>query len=63
MEADPARLARGPSEVLYAIAGKIIDDYLDVVAEFEKDVDEIEAGSSHAAASGKWSGCISSSGS
>jgi magnesium transporter len=42
MEADPARLARGPSEVLYAIADKIIDDYLDVVAEFEKDVDEIE---------------------
>ena len=42
MEADPTRLARGPSEVLYAIADKIIDDYLDVVAEFEKDVDEIE---------------------
>ena len=43
MEADPTRLARGPSEVLYAIADKIIDDYLDVVAEFEKDVDEIES--------------------
>ena len=43
MEADPARLARGPSEVLYAIADKIIDDYLEVVAEFEKDVDEIES--------------------
>jgi magnesium transporter len=43
MEVDPARLARGPSEVLYAIADKIIDDYLDVVAEFEKDVDEIES--------------------
>ena len=42
MEADPVRLARGPSEVLYAIADKIIDDYLEVVAEFEKDVDEIE---------------------
>ena len=42
LEADPARLARGPSEVLYAIADKIIDDYLDVVAEFEKDVDEAE---------------------
>jgi magnesium transporter len=27
---------------LYAIADKIIDDYLQVVAEFEKDVDEIE---------------------
>ena len=42
MEADPTRMARGPSEVLYAIADKIIDDYLEVVAEFEKDVDEIE---------------------
>jgi len=43
LEADPDRLARGPSEVLYAIADKIIDDYLDVVFEFEKDVDEIES--------------------
>ena len=43
MEADPARLARGPSEVLYAIADKIIDDYLDVVAEIAKDIDEIES--------------------
>jgi len=42
LEADPDRLARGPSEVLYAIADKIIDDYLGVVSEFEKDVDEIE---------------------
>jgi magnesium transporter len=42
LEADPARLARGPSEVLYAIADKIIDDYLEVVAEFETDVDEAE---------------------
>jgi magnesium transporter len=42
LEAEPARLARGPSEVLYAIADKIIDDYLEVVAQFEKDVDEAE---------------------
>ena len=42
LEADPERLARGPSEVLYAIADKIIDDYLEVVAEFENDVDEVE---------------------
>jgi magnesium transporter len=42
LEADPVRLARGPSEVLYAIADKIIDDYLEVVAEFESDVDEVE---------------------
>jgi magnesium transporter len=39
LEADPERLSRGPSEVLYAIADKIIDDYLAVVREFETDVD------------------------
>jgi magnesium transporter len=43
LEADPERLARGPSEVLYAITDKIIDDYLDVVAEFDTDVDEVES--------------------
>jgi magnesium transporter len=42
LEADPERLAKGPSEVLYAIADKVIDDYLAVVAEFEQDVDEVE---------------------
>ncbi len=43
LEADPERLRRGPSEVLYAIADKIIDDYLAVVAEIDSDVDEIES--------------------
>jgi magnesium transporter len=43
LEADPERLARGPSEVLYSITDKIIDDYLDVVAEFDTDVDEVES--------------------
>ncbi len=42
LEADPDRLSRGPSEVLYAICDKVIDDYLAVVAEFEHDVDEVE---------------------
>ncbi len=42
LEADPERLARGPTEVLYAIADKIIDDYQNVVAEIETDIDEIE---------------------
>ena len=42
LEADPERLARGPSEVLYGVADKIIDDYLAVVGEFESDVDETE---------------------
>ncbi|MGI8459234.1 MAG: magnesium and cobalt transport protein CorA [Propionibacteriaceae bacterium] len=43
MEADPERLAQGPSTVLYAITDKIIDDYLEVVREFETDVDEVES--------------------
>ncbi len=42
LEAAPERLARGPAEVLYAVADKIVDDYLAVVAEFEQDLDEIE---------------------
>jgi magnesium transporter len=42
LEEDPDRLAQGPSTVLYYIADKIIDDYLQVVAEIEKDVDEVE---------------------
>lgn len=43
LEADPERLARGPWEVLYAVTDKIIDDYLAVVDEIEKDVDEVES--------------------
>jgi len=42
LEADPQRLAQGPSTVLYAIADKIIDDYMEVVREFETDLDEVE---------------------
>lgn len=42
LEADPGRLMRGPAEVLYSVMDKIIDDYMRVVAEFEKDIDEIE---------------------
>lgn len=43
LEAEPKRLAHGPAGVLYAIADKIIDDYLEVVAGFEEDIDEVEA--------------------
>lgn len=42
LESDPELLARGPWGVLYAIADKVIDDYLAVVAEMSEDVDEIE---------------------
>ncbi|SDS18844.1 magnesium and cobalt transport protein CorA [Microlunatus soli] len=43
LEQDPERLAEGPWTVLYSIADMIIDDYQDVVGEFETDVDEVEA--------------------
>lgn len=42
LEADPGRLIRGPAEVLYSVIDKIVDDYLQVVADFEQDIDEIE---------------------
>ncbi|HZA74481.1 MAG TPA: CorA family divalent cation transporter [Propionibacteriaceae bacterium] len=41
LEADAERLARGPSEV-HVICDRIIGDYPDVVAESEKDLDEVE---------------------
>lgn len=43
LEADPERLASGPWAVLYAIADKEIDNYLQLVAELEEDVDEIQS--------------------
>ena len=43
LEADPERLTEGTWTVLYSIADMIIDDYQDVVGEFETDVDEVEA--------------------
>ncbi|MBO0813437.1 MAG: magnesium and cobalt transport protein CorA, partial [Microlunatus sp.] len=43
LEADPERLAQGTWTVLYSIADMIIDDYLDVVGDFESDVDALEA--------------------
>jgi magnesium transporter len=42
LESQPEKLRQGPSTVLYAIADKIIDDYLEVVSQFENDIDEIE---------------------
>ncbi len=43
LEQQPERLLQGPATVLYSIADKIIDDYMDVVAKFEEDIDEVEA--------------------
>jgi magnesium transporter len=42
LESQPEKLRQGPSTVLYSIADKIIDDYLEVVSQFENDIDEIE---------------------
>ncbi len=43
LEARPDRLAHGPYEVLYAVLDKVIDDYLEVVEEFETDIEEVES--------------------
>ena len=42
LEADPARLVSGPWAVLYAVADKVIDDYVSLVDEFGEDVDDVE---------------------
>ena len=43
LEADPQRLAIGPSEVLLAIADHVVDGYEDTVAAVESDIDEIQS--------------------
>ena len=42
LEADPERLALGPSAVLHAIMDRVMDDYLTVAAELQEDVDAVE---------------------
>lgn len=42
LEAEVARLAKGPSVVLHAALDSIVDDYLTVVRELEVDVESIE---------------------
>ncbi|OYO21522.1 magnesium and cobalt transport protein CorA [Enemella dayhoffiae] len=42
LESNPERLQLGPAEVLYAVMDKIIDDYMELVTQFETDIDEIE---------------------
>lgn len=42
LEAAPDRLGNGTYEILYSVLDKIIDDYLDVVREFETDIEEVE---------------------
>ena len=43
LEADPRRLAIGPSEVLHSIADRIVDLYEVSAADIEDDIDEIQA--------------------
>jgi len=42
LEADPERLAQGPSAVLHAVADRIVDHYLEVAEAVQEDIDEIE---------------------
>ncbi|MGN6445895.1 magnesium and cobalt transport protein CorA [Amnibacterium sp.] len=42
LEQEPKLLARGPLAVLYAIADRVVDDYVPVVNGLENDIDEIE---------------------
>ena len=42
LEAEPARLAKGPSVVLHAVADHVVDDYLVVADAVQDDIDEIE---------------------
>ena len=42
LESDPEQLSLGPAVVLHAIADRIVDEYVEVVAEIEEDIDEME---------------------
>ena len=43
LEQNPERLAVGPATVMYEVADRIVDSYLSVAVEMEKDVDELES--------------------
>ncbi|HZB31463.1 MAG TPA: magnesium and cobalt transport protein CorA [Streptosporangiaceae bacterium] len=42
LEASPERLALGPAAVVHAIADRVVDDYMCVVAGVQQDIDEVE---------------------
>ncbi len=42
LEADPDQLTLGPTVVMHAIADRVVDEYVSVVAEIEEDIDELE---------------------
>jgi magnesium transporter len=43
LEHQPDLLCQGPAAVLYAVADRVVDDFVDVAAAVEEDVDELEA--------------------
>ncbi|MFE5915269.1 magnesium/cobalt transporter CorA [Streptomyces wedmorensis] len=43
LEADPEVLKHGPTAVLYAVSDAVVDHYLDVTAELQVDLEELEA--------------------
>ncbi|MFF6994002.1 magnesium/cobalt transporter CorA [Streptomyces sp. NPDC008313] len=43
LEKDPQTLSHGPTSVLYSIADATVDHYLDVAAELQTDLEELEA--------------------
>ncbi|MFJ4787882.1 magnesium/cobalt transporter CorA [Streptomyces sp. NPDC088794] len=43
LEREPQMLHKGPTAVLYAIADDVVDHYLDVAAELQTDLEELEA--------------------
>ncbi|UNO39986.1 magnesium and cobalt transport protein CorA [Streptomyces sp. MST-110588] len=43
LESVPEQLAMGPSAVLHAIADLVVDDYLDVAAAVQDDIDDVES--------------------
>ncbi|HIW29985.1 MAG TPA: magnesium/cobalt transporter CorA [Candidatus Luteococcus avicola] len=42
LEREPEDLALGPAYVLYKVLDRIVDDYMQVVSDFETDIDEVE---------------------
>ncbi len=42
LEADPGELAAGPGAVLLAVMDQVVDDYVDVLAGLDQDVQEVE---------------------
>ncbi|HEX5565405.1 MAG TPA: magnesium/cobalt transporter CorA [Streptomyces sp.] len=42
LEKDPAVLRHGPTAVLYAVSDAVVDHYMDVAAELQVDLDELE---------------------